>query len=405
MTRTIFLNASLLDGINPARPATVVVEADRITRVATEKPPSQPGDTVFDLAGRTLMPGMVAGHLHITYHQLDVFDLMGSDMKHPAAYIGVAAARNAETVLKAGFTSAIGAGGSHNMDVVLKQLIADGLAVGPRLVACGKDFCVTGHPVDYKPELWQSSQAALGEVCDGPDEFRKGVRRECKRGVEVIKLFAEGGHGLPTSVARMSYEEIAATVETATLCNMRVRAHAYSREMIKTCLRAGVHIIDHCDQMDDEIIAQCVRQGTFVLPSLYHLTVMTGITHSAEECERWYDYARGSLARAVKAGVKLVTGDDFGTLQGPHGDNAKELAVYTDVIGIAPLEVIKWATANGAEMMQRSDIGRIEPGKLADLLVIDGDPLMDMKILADKSRLLMVMQGGRAIDCRLNAVV
>jgi imidazolonepropionase-like amidohydrolase len=186
---------------------------------------------------------------------------------------------------------------------------------------------------------------------------------------------------------------------------MRVRAHAYSREMIRTCLRAGVHIIDHCDQMDDEIIEQCVRQGTFVLPSLYHLTLMNGITHTAEDCARWYDYARGSLARAVKAGVKLVIGDDFGTLQGPHGDNAKELAVYTDVIGIAPLEVIKWATANGAEMMQRGDIGRIEPGKLADLLVIDGDPLADMKILADKSRLLMVMQGGRAIDCRLNPVV
>lgn len=397
MSRTIFRDANLLDGLNAPRRATVVVEGERITAVAPEAPVPQAGDVVHELAGRTLMPGMVAGHLHVTYHNLDVFDLMGSDMRYPAPYIAVAAARNAETVLKAGFTSGVGAGGTYNMDVVLKQLMADGLAIGPRLVACGKDFCVTGHPVDYKAEQWMSAQDALGQVCDGPDEFRKGVRQECKRGVEIIKLFVEGGHGLPAPVAKMSYDEIAATVETANLCNMRVRAHAYSREMIRNCLRAGVHIIDHCDQMDDGIIEQCVKQGTFVLPSLYHLTLMNGITHSAEDTARWYEYARGSLAKAVKAGVKLVTGDDFGTLQGPHGDNAKELAVYTDVIGIAPLEVIKWATVNGAALMQRDDIGRIEAGKLADLLVIDGDPLRDMKVLADKSRLQLVMQGGRVI--------
>ena len=393
--RTIFRNATLLDGESGPRIASILVEGERIAGVAEDTVSAAADDRVFDCAGKTLMPGMVGGHLHLTYHKLDVFDLMGSDMRYPAAYMGVAAAKNAETVLKSGFTAGVGAGGTYNIDVVLKQLIADGLAVGPRLVACGKDFCVTGHSVDYKPEIWKSGQDALGEVCDGPEEFRKAIRQEAKRGVEVIKLFVEGGHGLPTGGQRMSYQEIEAAANAAHDAGIRVRAHAFSRPMIKLCLKAGVDIIDHCDQMDDEIIETVVKQGAFVLPSLYHLTLMNGITHSAEDCARWFDYARGSLARAVKAGVKLCIGDDFGTLQGPHGDNAKELAVYSDAIGIAPLEVLRWATVNGAGLMGRDDIGVIKEGKLADLLVIDGDPLADMSVLADREKLLIVMQGGR----------
>ncbi|MET0545072.1 MAG: amidohydrolase family protein [Caulobacterales bacterium] len=394
MARTFFLNANVLDGGNPGRKADVVVDGERISAVGDAGKPAQ-GDRVYDLAGRSLMPGMVAGHMHLTYHNLDVYDLMGSDMRYPAPYIGVAAAHNAMLTLKAGFTSGIGAGGTYNMDVVLKQLIADGLAKGPRIVACGKDFSITGHAaVDYKNELWKSGQDAIGEICNGPEEFRRSVRQEAKRGVEIIKIFVEGGHGIPTNVSRMAYDEIAATVDTAHLCGIRVRAHTYSRDMIKQCLRAGVDIIDHADQMDDEIIEEFVKKGSFVLPSLYHLTLMDGITHTVEDRERWFEYARTSLAKAVKAGVKLVTGDDFGTLQGPHGDNARELSVYTDVIGIPALEVIKWATVNGAAMMQRDDLGSIEKGKLADLLVIDGDPSKDIKILADKSKILMVMQGG-----------
>lgn len=392
--RTIFRDARLLDGECGPRVASVLVEGDRIAGVAEGAVSVAEGDRVYDCAGKTLMPGMVGGHLHLTYHKLDVFDLMGSDMRYPAAYMGVAAAKNAETVLKAGFTAGVGAGGTYNIDVVLKQLIADGLAVGPRLVACGKDFCVTGHSVDYKPEIWKTAQDALGEVCDGPEEFRKAIRREAKRGVEVIKMFVEGGHGLPTGGQRMSYAEIEAAANAAHDAGIRIRAHAFSNRMIKQCLKAGVDIIDHCDQMDDEIIETVVRQGAFVLPSLYHLTLMNGITHSADDCARWFDHARGSLARAVQAGVKLCIGDDFGTLQGPHGDNARELAVYSDTIGIAPLEVLRWATANGAKLMGRDDIGRIAEGKLADLLVVDGDPLADMGVLADKEKLLIVMQGG-----------
>jgi len=172
--------------------------------------------------------------------------------------------------------------------------------------------------------------------------------------------------------------------------------------MIKQCLKAGVDIIDHCDQMDDEIIETCVAQGTFVLPSLYHLTLMDGITHSADDRQRWFDYARTILPKAIKAGVKLVTGDDFGTLQGPHGDNAKELSIYTDEIGIDPLEVIRWATVNGAAMMQNDELGVIAVGNLADLIVVDGDPLADMGILARPGGIVHVMQGGKVIRSDLD---
>jgi imidazolonepropionase-like amidohydrolase len=401
MTRTVFLDANVLDGVAHIGKRDVVVDNERISEVslaAARKPP-RADDVVYDLKGKTLMPGMVAGHAHLSFHKLTLFRIMEADMQYPAPYMGVVAARNALDTLQAGFTTTIGAGGIHNIDVVLRQLIAAGIIPGPRIVACGRDFVPTGHSVDYKPEHWHimpGLTGTLGAVCDGPDEFRKEVRREAKRGVELIKLYPEGGHGLPSRAVRLSYDEIATVVETAQLCGLRVRAHAYSKPVIKNCLKAGVAIIDHGDHLDEELAGLFVEKGTFVLPSLYLAKMTAGVYHPQECTEQWFDYARKSLAMGIEAGVKFVSGDDFGLLEIPHGHNARELALYVEEIGLPPLEIIKWATANGAAMSGIADTGRIAPGMLADLVVVDGDPLARMGVLTEPERIAMVMKGGSA---------
>jgi len=234
------------------------------------------------------------------------------DMDYPGTYLTVAAAYHAANILKAGFTSAIGAGVMYNIDVVIKQLIADGLAIGPRLVASGRDMCATGHALDWKPHFWNMGPGALSAICDGPNEFRKAVREEAKKGVEIIKLYPEGGHGVPTGGSRLTYDEIATVVETAELCDMRVRTHVYSKPVIKACIKAGVHVIDHGDHMDEELVELFVENGTFVLPSLALLKEYVGVFYTQAQCDEWFGAARISLAQGVKAGVKFVSGDDVG---------------------------------------------------------------------------------------------
>jgi imidazolonepropionase-like amidohydrolase len=405
MPSTIFRNANLVDGLNAPRPADVVVEANRI--VAVDAPgqfAGNPGDVEYDLAGKTLMPGMVSGHTHLSYHNLDPLNVRSVDMDYPGTYLTVAASRHAENILKAGFTSAVGAGVMYNIDVVLKQLIEDGLAVGPRIMACGRDMAPTGHALDWKPHFWNMPSGALSAICDGPDEFRKAVREEAKKGVEIIKLYPEGGHGVPRAGSRLSYDEIATVVETAELCDMKVRVHAYSKPVIKACLKAGVHVIDHGDHMDEELIELFVEKGTFVLPSLALLKEYVGIFHSQQQCDEWFDYARGSLALGVKAGVKFVSGDDVGIIQWPHGENAREFPVYVNDLGIDPLEVIKWATVNGTAMMGRTDLGHIATGNIADLVIVNGCPIHDIRVLVDRTNILMVMKDGQIVSSTLEGL-
>ena len=197
MGRIFFRRANLIDGVHtPKKHATVVVEGERITAVGfngdTPKPAAQ--DTVYDLNGRSLMPGMVQCHYHVAYDNIDT--LIDLDLKHPPTYLTLVAARNAELLLRSGFTGAVGAGSLHNIDVTLKRAIKNGLIQGPRFLCCGRDIVTTGDSVDFHPSWWKLGLEGLGLICDGPDAFRKAVRDEIKQGVEIIKLYPTGGHGL-----------------------------------------------------------------------------------------------------------------------------------------------------------------------------------------------------------------
>lgn len=413
MGRIFFRRANLIDGRNaPKKNATVLVEDDRITAVVTngDAPKASAHDVVYDLAGRSLMPGMVMCHYHVAYDNIE--QLPEIDLKHPATMLTLIAAKNAELLLRCGFTGAVGAGAAHYIDVTLKQAINNGLIPGPRILACGHDLGTTGDSVDLHPSWWKLRMESVGRICDGPEEFRKAVRDEIKQGVEIIKLYPNGGHGLlwPSSVMTMTPEEMRSAADAAHERGKKIRGHIVSKRAIIAGLDARLNVIDHCDMMDDECIDRLVEQGTFVTPSLYFPYLMTeqkrrprnAAMAGMDELERGLEYSYKMLPKAHAAGVKLVVGDDFGAAGLQHGDYAKELEAYVKGAGIPALDVIGWATRNGAELLgMKDDLGTIEAGKLADLLVVNGDPLSDIRVLQDRANLNVVMKGGKFIECHL----
>jgi imidazolonepropionase-like amidohydrolase len=414
MGRTFFRGANLIDGVNPPRKnSLVVVEDERITNVsnAADAPAPAANDVIFDLDGRSLMPGMVQCHYHVAYDNIGS-SLLDLDLKHPPTMLALIAAKNAELLLRCGFTGAVGAGSLHNIDVTLKQAINRGLIQGPRFVACGRDIVTTGDSVDFHPSWWKLQMEGLGRICDGPDEFRKAVRDEIKQGVDMIKLYPTGGHGLfwPAHIMTMTLDEMKAAADTAHERGKKIRGHIVSKRGIMAALDSHLDVIDHADLMDDECIERLAEEGTFVAPSLYFPYMVaeekrrTGRSNwgGADEMERALETSRRTLPKANAAGVKLLVGDDFGTTVMPHGDYAKELEAYVKGAGIPALDVIKWATRNGAELLgMKDELGTIENGKLADLLVVNGDPSADITVLQDRSNLHVVMKGGKFIECQL----
>jgi imidazolonepropionase-like amidohydrolase len=414
MGRTFFRNANLIDGINPPRKnSMVVVEDERITNVGSEAdtPAPSANDVIFDLDGRSLMPGMVQCHYHVAYDNLGS-SLLDIDLKHPPTMLTLIAAKNAELLLRSGFTGAVGAGSLHNIDVTLKQAINRGLIQGPRFVACGRDIVTTGDSVDFHPSWWKLQMEGLGRICDGADEFRKAVREEIKQGVDMIKLYPTGGHGLswPSDIMTMTLDEMKAAADATHERGKKIRGHIVSKRGIIAALDAKIDVIDHADLMDDECIERMAKEGAFVVPSLYFPFMVaeekrrTGRSNwgGADEMELGLEVAHRTLPKANAAGVKLLVGDDFGTTAMPHGDYAKELEAYVKGAGIPALDVIKWATRNGAELLgMKDDLGTIESGKLADLLVVNGDPSADITLLQDRANLHVIMKGGKFVECQL----
>jgi imidazolonepropionase-like amidohydrolase len=409
MARIVFTNANLLDGEHPAKPdATVVVEGDRITTVTTGSVAVAAGDRVVDLRGRTLMPGMVSGHFHTTYHDVGATQLPFG-LEAAPAYQAYRALANAQIALRAGFTSVCGASAAFDIDASLDAAIRAGLVVGPRMVPASRDLITTGDSNDTLPWWYDAHPLGVVRMCDGPDEFRKVTRDEIKRGARMVKLYVTGGHGVTTPKHNVSLarDELRAVVDAAHGRGARVRAHVAHKQAILDCVEAGVDVIDHADGLDEECIDKLVEAGTIVLPSLYlplKILELMGDAPGANTLgfttETGQDFADmcAILPKAVEAGVKICVGDDFGASFTPHGSYAAELAVYVEHAGIPPLEVLRWATRNGADLMAMPDaIGSVAEGRLADLVVVDGDPSVDIGLLAD--RVVAVMKGGAfAVD-------
>jgi imidazolonepropionase-like amidohydrolase len=415
----VFRGANLLDGRSPSRKdTTVVVEAEHIAEVAPDAAVAlRPDDRVVEVAGRTLMPGMFSCHFHSSWEGLSPISAPATGLHAPPAYLALTAGKNARVALEHGITGVIGSSVAYGIDASLKQAIQAGLVPGPRMLAGSHELCSTGDLPTGSQINWHMQLGNLGVVRtgDGATAFQRLVREEIKLGADVVKLSVTRGHGAGVTEPGMepTVAELEAAARAAHQRGKRLRAHAVSKEGILACARAGVDLIDHADQLDDECIDAILERDLTIVPGpMYVLRTIQlfddgmmqpflpdpippMFQQTIDSMRRDLESSAAALPGAVRAGVRIACGDDYGTAYLPHGDYAKEYAYYVDEVGIDALEVLGWATVSGAQAMGRGDeLGSVEVGKLADLIVVDGDPASDIACLQDPANIPIVLKGG-----------
>jgi imidazolonepropionase-like amidohydrolase len=391
-----------------------VVEGERIASLGPDaQARPRAGDRVIDLAGATLMPGLIACHYHAAYDGVSMQPVpLGTEK--PPAYLALAAAKNVRTALHCGFTAVVSAGGPHNIDAQLKMAIEDGLIEGPRIVPGSRGLDTTGDYNAIGDWWWEIGNSGANRYCDGPDEFRKAARDEIRMGAEIIKIFPAGGHGIaePPTTRGLTHDELVAVVEATHGRGRKIRAHCPWKPLMLECIGLGVDVIDHGDQMDREVIEAMRETGTFLAPSMVFLAKLLGDVDNVADATPAqlapirddFENMRKMVPEANAAGVRLVLGDDYGTILMPHGTYAAELEFYVRTVGIPPLDVIRWGTIHGAELMGRAhELGAVREGYLADLLVVDGDPIADVAVLQDRDRLRAILKGGAFVKDLLSA--
>jgi imidazolonepropionase-like amidohydrolase len=405
---TLISNGQLIDGTGspPIPKAALVIENGRITYAgpAASAPPTPHDATKIDARGGTIMPGLVEAHFHPTY--FNVAALEDLDIKYPVEYVTLLAACNAKLALECGYTAARSGGSLFNIDVWLKKAIENDLMPGPRLAASGREICGVGGLMDWNPDFRKIGMEGLVLLINGPDEARSAVRKLVKDGVEWVKTYPTGDAAAPDvndhHTLCMTFEEMNAVVQTAHNHGLKVTGHCRATEGIKNALRAGYDAIEHGTFMDAEALDLLLTRDVPCVPALYF--ELASIEHGPEfgMSQRVIDGHKETLeggaesARMIlKAGGRLGMGGDYGFAWNPHGDYAKELTFFVKYVGFTPLETIKCATKTGAEILGRGhELGTLEKGKLADVLVVDGDVAADVSLLEDRSRFIAVMQGG-----------
>jgi imidazolonepropionase-like amidohydrolase len=401
-------NGQLVDGTGaPAVPnATLVIREGRIAYAgpAAGAPVLPPATERIDARGGTIMPGLVEAHFHATYFNIAALEDL--DIKYPVEYVSLLSSVNTRLALECGYTAARSGGCLFNIDVWLKKAIEADLIPGPRLAASGREICSAGGLMDWNPEFRKIGMEGLVFIINGQEDARRAVRALVKDGVEWVKTYPTGDAASPDvndhHTLCMTLEEMNAVVATAHNHKLKVTGHCRATEGIKNALRAGYDTIEHGTFMDDEALDLLLERNTPVIPALYFekASVDRGPEFGLPQAvidghQETLEGGAESARRILRAGGRLGMGGDYGFGWNPHGDYARELVFFVKEVGFTPLEVIRCATRTGAEIMGRADeFGTLEAGKLADVLVVDGDPLKDISVLTDRSRFLAVMQGG-----------
>jgi imidazolonepropionase-like amidohydrolase len=385
-TRTLMRTGHLLDVKTGAEPTgqTIIVTGDRITAIApTASTPKQTGDTEIDLTKYTVMPGLIDVHTHLT--MANNFDPYWTLSMTPAKE-GIIGVENAKVTLEAGFTTVRNVGADDFADVALRDEINAGHIPGPHMQVSGPILSITGGHGDDNLLPYEFHSHNQG-VADGIPAVQHQVRENIKYGADLIKIAATGGvlsKGDDPQASQFSLEEMQAIVADAHRLGRKVAAHAHGAQGILWATEAGVDSIEHGTYINDECIAAMKKHGTYLVPTAYLVDWMRENGHlPAIYQQKMADVSAGmkaNHARAIKAGVKIALGTDAAVY--PHGLNAHELDVYVNEYGMAPLAAIQTGTLNAADLMGWTDrVGAIEPGKWADIIAIDGDPLKDVKIL------------------------
>lgn len=399
MTRILLRGGNVFDGTgtDPA-PADVVMEGDRIVDVG----PGLDGEVVVDVAGRTILPGLFDCHVHVTFSHLDFMRMAQT----PYSYRYYEAARNLESTLRAGITSVRDAGGA---DLGIKQAVEDGLIRGPRMqISLAMLSQTGGHGDEWMPngarlQLMPVTPGIPDTIVDGPDEMRRKVRELIRDGADVIKVATSGGVLSPRDDPRHAHfrsAELDVLVEEAAAAGRFVMAHAQASDGIKNAVRAGIRSIEHGVFLDDEAIELMLARGTYLVPTLI---AARGVIDAAEaglsipeasvqKARDVVEAHRDSFRRAVAAGVRVAMGTDSGVT--PHGQNLRELALMVEG-GMTPAQALVASTATAARLLAvEDDLGTVEPGKLADIVIVEGDPYDIVELPAAISE---VWKGGERV--------
>ena len=374
-------------------PALVIVTGDRITAIGGTVPP---GATGIDLGDVTLLPGLIDAHTHLT-GDFDG-DWVNRPVNETAADAALRGAHNALTTLRAGFTTVRDVGAPGFADVSLAHAIDLGLVPGPRMIPSGHAIGITGGHCDETGRAPGILEMGPEQgVADGVDAVIHAVRYQAKHGAKVIKICATAGVlSLDATVGaqQLSFEEMRAIVEEATRQGLKVAAHAHGTAGINAAVKAGVASIEHGSMLDDSTIALMIQHGTYLVPTAY-LARTIDIDHLpppiAAKARQVLPLARASHIRAIRAGVKIAFGTDAAVLT--HGQNAHEFGVYVEY-GMSPIDAIRTATTNAADLLGVTDRALLAPGRLADIIAVPGNPLADIHQL---ERVSFVMKGGAVV--------
>ncbi|MSO75773.1 MAG: amidohydrolase family protein [Alphaproteobacteria bacterium] len=393
----------LIDGLGnpPIGDGFVLVEDGRIAGLGPMgEAPGAHDAPRLDLAGRTLMPGLIDCHAHLVYsgfRSLDALDRLSLEAST------VNAVNNAAKVIAAGYTSVRDVGTVGNVAATVRDAVNEGRVRGPRVIASGPIIGPTSGMVDTLPAGWQSSRG-LGVLCDGVDAIVKEVRRQIKNGVDNIKLGASGVEVGPyayTWMTTLSEAEIRAGTEEAHRWGRSVAIHCQSYDAVKFALRAGVDTIEHATRLDNEALELFANSRTALVPTLSTLfsvlefgEKLNLMAKQREEMAINKELWVTSFQRALAAGIPIGAGADLGNRY-LHGENAREL-VHLINCGMSPMAAIQSATGTAARILGRADsVGALAPGRLGDILVVDGDPLQDIQCLLAPDKIWLVLLEGR----------
>ena len=405
---TVITNGTVIIGTGAAAipHATVIVRDGKIEYVgaAAQAPPVDPAAAKIDARGGTILPGLIEAHFHPTYFNIEALEDL--DIKYPVEYVTLLAASNAKLALECGYTSARSGGSLFNIDVWLKQALESDLVPGPRLAASGREICSVGGLMDWNPDFRKIGMEGLVLLVNGPDDARAAVRKLVKDGVEWVKTYPTGDAASPDvndhHTLCMTFEEMHAVVATAHNHGLKVTGHCRATQGIKNALRAGYDTIEHGTFIDDEALELILQRNVPVIPALYfeQASIERGPEFGLSQRvidghQETLEGGAESALRILKAGGRLGMGGDYGFGWNPHGQYARELSFFVKYVGFTPLETLTCATKTGAEILGRDhELGTLEAGKLADILIVEGDVLADISRLEDRQKFIAVMQGG-----------
>ena len=416
MNDTLFTNVRILDGSGEKAPysGSVLVSGNRIVQLGGSNAPiasstsfASSGTTVIDGAGATLMPGMTEAHTHFSWN--DSATLSGIQAMPLEEHV-LWCAKVAKRYLEAGFTSCLGAAcAKPRLDVVIRNAIDKGQIPGPRYLAASQEITVPGGLGDETLSHLPFPEYSFGVNVQGAEDMRKVVRMFLKYGVDSIKINLSGDNFVPGADAHttwMTDAEVAAAAEEVKMRGKRIIVHARSQASVQQALRHGIRLIYHASFTDEKTLdmLEAVKHEVFVAPGLAILYALLneaeafGYTRAkATEMgyqEEW-DAALESLSKMHKRGIRVLPGGDYGFAFTPHGQNARDLEFFVKYLGFTPMQAIRSCTLYGGQIMMKAhELGQIKPGYLADLLLVDGDPLANLSILRDPKRILAVMKNG-----------